>query len=332
MLTSSCLRSARCSTALLALFTAAFATAQTPVKPTVSGKFVGNGKNAAIKFVKVEEHEPFSGKEAITLIFTEKDPATSKKPSFDAMFGKLGSALILNVHHDGGIFGCQVAHSAHKKQGFSSIGEIKMAEFKIEGGNVSGRVTTGKELDTFGEKWDVDLSFAAPLPPSVRPAGPNPSAPANKSATSEPAEPAKSEPKTSPGPLISARKLPLPKDATNVEWKATVKQVQFSSGRPVDVVAKEFSANLKQQGWKESPGSLMGKANAILRREQGGAKLTIMVQPAAAGSVVKIFAEGLDWEGVAEGDKTPPASSKAPATQTADEIEAKAQKLLNDAL
>src|SRR6187402_3795599 len=60
-----------------------------PVKPTVSGKFTGNGKNAAVKYVVVEEREPFSGRDAISLIFTEKDPVTVKKPSFDAMFGKL---------------------------------------------------------------------------------------------------------------------------------------------------------------------------------------------------------------------------------------------------
>jgi hypothetical protein len=208
-----------------ALFVAGIATAQTPakldppVKPTVSGKFVGNGKNAAIKFVMVEEHEAFSGKEAITLIFTEKDPATAKKPSLDAMFGKLGSALILNVHHDGGIFGCQVAHSAHGKQGFSSIGQIKMVEFKIAGGNVTGHVSTGKELDTFGEKWEVDLTFAAPLPAKLR----NASAAPSKPVASESDEPEKKEPKPAAGPLIAARKLPLPKDATDVEFKATVK-------------------------------------------------------------------------------------------------------------
>jgi hypothetical protein len=143
-----------------------------PTKPTVSGKFIGNGKNAAIKFVTVEEHEAFNGKEAITLVFTEKDPSKAKKPSFDAMFGKLGSALVLNVHDDGGIFGCQVSHSAHEKQGFTSLGEIKMLDFKVAGGSVSGHVSTGKELDTFGEKWEVDLTFAAPLPVKLRKAGP----------------------------------------------------------------------------------------------------------------------------------------------------------------
>ena len=297
-----------------------------PVKPTVSGKFVGNGKNAAIKFVTVEEHEEFSGKPAVTLIFTEKDPATVKKPSFDAVFGKLGSALILNVFYDGGIFGCQVAHSAHTKQGFSATGEIEMVEFEIAGGNVTGEVSTGKVLDAFGEKWDVDLKFAAPLPEKLRNA---PAAPPKPVAT-EPREPAKNSPKAAAGPLIAARKLALPKDATDVEFKEIVDQIQFSSALTVEAVAKEFSANLKQQGWKDGAGSLIGKKNAILKREQGEAKLTIMVQPAAAGSVVKVFTEGLDWSG---GDGAKPAAAKKAADDDdGDDIEAQAQKLIKDAL
>ena len=296
-----------------------------PVKPTVSGKFIGDGKAAQIKFVSVEEEEPFSGKEAIALIFTEKDPAASKKPSFDAMFGKLGSALILKVHRDGGIFGCQVAHSAHKKSGFSSLGQIHMEEFEIAGGNVTGHVSTGGTLDTFDQKWEVDLKFAAPLPTKLRTAP----AAAEKPAASEPRESTKKEPEAPVGPRIAARKLPLPKDATDVEYKQLVEHIQFSSGRPVEAVANEFSSKLKQQGWKESPGSLMGKKNAILKREQGDAKLTIMVQPAATGSVVKVFTEGLDWSGVEEGK--PPATSN-PTEPDPDDIEKQAEKLLKDAL
>ena len=296
-----------------------------PVKPVVSGKFAGNGKNAAIKYVIVEEHEEFSGKPAITLIFTEKDPATVKKPSFDAAFGKLGSALILSVHHDGGIFGCQVAHSAHAKQGFSATGQIAMVEFEIAGGNVTGEVSTGKVLDAFGEKWDVDLKFAAPLPEKLR----NAPAAAPKPVAAEPREPAKKEPKAAAGPLIAARKLALPKDATDVEFKEIVSQIQFSSALPVEAVAKEFSANLKQQGWKDVAGGLVGKKNAILKREQGDAKLTIMIQPAAAGSEVKVFTEGLDWSG---GDGAKPPAAKKAADDESDDIEAQAQKLLKDVL
>lgn len=323
------------SAALIALFVSSNATAQTPakldppVKPTVSGKFIGNGKDAAIKFVLVEEREPFSDKEAIALIFTEKDPAKVKKPSWDASFGKLGSALVLSVFYDGGIFGCEVSHSAHSKRGFSALGEIKMVDFKIEGGNVTGHVSTGKELDALGEKWDVDLTFAAPLPEKLRKAP----ATAPKQAAGETPKKMKKEkqePKAAAGPAAATRKLPLPKDATDVEFKEIVNQIQFSCARPVAAVSKEFSANLKQQGWKDGTGSLNGKMNAILKRELGGAKLTIMVQPAAAGFVVKIFTEGLDWTG---GEDAPPSTpKKATGDAATDDIEAQVKKQIQDAL
>lgn len=295
-----------------------------PVKPTVSGKFDGNGKPARVKFVWVEEHEPFNDQDAVTLIFTEKDPAASKKPAFDAAFGKLGSALTLNVHRDGGIFGCQVAHSAHIKQGFTSLGQIHMVEFDVAGGNVKGQVSTGKVLDTFGEKWEVDLKFAAPLPDKLR----NAPAAVEKVAMKEPREVSKKEAKAPPSPMIAARKLALPKDAADVQFKQLVKHVQFSSAQNVAAVAGEFSAKLKQQGWKESGRDLMGKTNAILKREQGEAKLTIMIQPTAAGSVVKIFTEGLDWS---DGEDTKPAGKSEP-TDNDDDSEDAAEKLLKDAL
>lgn len=307
---------------------AAPAKLEPPVKPTVTGKFIGNGKNAAIKFVTVEEHEEFSGKPAITLIFTEKNPATVKKPSFDAGFGKLGSALILNVHYDGAIFGCQVAHSAHSKQGFSALGETAMVDFEIVGGNVTGEVSTGKTLEFFGDTWDIDLKFAAPLPEKLR----NAPAAAPKPVSSETRE-MKKEPKAPAGPRIAARKLPLPSDATDVEFKQIVEQIHFASPRSVETVAKELSAKLKQQGWKESGRDLVGKASAILKREQGEAKLTIMVQPKAGGSSVKLFTEKLEWEGGDEAKPPAPKKSLEKADDDDDdEIEKAAGKILNDAL
>ena len=326
--------------ALITVSVADFATAQTPtvpgsgevkldppVKPTVTGKFVGNGKDAAIKFVLAEEREAFNDKEAIRLIFTEKDPAAAKKPSWDAGFGKLGSALVISVFYDGRVFGCEVVHTAHKKQGFSAVGEIKVADFKVVGGNVTGHLVTGKELDAFGEKWEVDLTFAAPL--ATTPKG---LATKEKPATNEPrksSEKAMKEPKVANGPLIAARKLPFPKDATDVEFKQLVNQIQFSSAQSVEAVAKEFAANLKEQGWKDGAGSVMGKMNAILQRTQGGAKLTIMIQPAVAGSAVKIFTEGLDWSG---GDgAAPSASKKTTGAAATGDANAQVQKALQDA-
>ena len=195
-----------------------------PVKPTVSCKFIGDGKAAAIKFVTVEEHEEFSGKPAVTLIFTEKNPASVKQPSFDALFGKLGSALILNVHHDGGIFGCQVAHSAHAKSGFSALGQIKMVEFKIAGGNVTGHVSTGGTLDAFGQKWEVDLEFAAPFPETLRTASVAPPKPVANVPPPAPEETPAKPTKAAATPTISAKDLPLPKDAKDVQFKALVQR------------------------------------------------------------------------------------------------------------
>jgi hypothetical protein len=291
-----------------------------PVKATVTGKFSGNGKAAAIKFVTVYEREAFSGKDAIQLIFSEKDPAGSKRPAMDAMFGKLGSSITLSVHHDGNIFGCEVSHSAHTKRGFSSIGVIKMQDFKLAGGNVSGRVSTGGETDSFGEKWDVDLTFAAPLPDKLR-------NPAPKPTTVEPTL-AKEEAKAPSGPMIAAQSIPLPSDAKDVDYKGAVNQIHCTSARKVDAVAKELAVAFKQKGWTEGSGSLMGKTNAILKREKGTAKLTIMVQPAASGSAVKIFADGVDFTG-AQSAPTPKASSGVPSVEA---IEEDANKALKDAL
>ncbi|MEO5916426.1 MAG: hypothetical protein ABIS50_19475 [Luteolibacter sp.] len=339
MITIPSFRLGQISTAVFALCFAGLGTAQTkldpPVKPAVTGKFIGNGKSAVLKFVIVEERDPFGDENAIGLLFTEKDPSKSKKPSFDAMFGELGSALNLSMNYEGAIFGCEVAHSAHEKKEFTSLGRIKMTEFKIAGGNVTGHVSTGGELDTFGEKWEVDLIFAAPLPEKLRnaPAAPPKKAVAKDAGEDDADEPA--EPKAPASPVISAHKLPIPKDATDVEFKELVKMIQFSSPQPVAAVTKEISASLKQQGWKDGAGSLEGKTNSILKREQGAANLTIMIQPAGAGSVVKFMTEGLDWSG---GDDTAPSPPKKAAKEVKDaedateDIEADVQKQLDEAL
>ena len=316
--------------------TASPAKLEAPVKPTVTGKFIGDGKPAALQFVIVEERESFDDRPAVKLLFTEKNPAKSKRPSFDAMFGELGSALLLSVFEDGKIFGCEVAHTAHEKRGFTALGEIKMAEFKIAGGNVTGHVTTGGMLEAFGQKWEVDLTFAAPLPEKLRAAGatlakPDPKVPPTAPGET-PAKPAKASKaskadKAAATPAISAKSLPLPKDAADVQYKALVKQIQLTSGQSVAAVTSELSAGLKQQGWKDGRGELKGPKNAILQRELGDAKLTIMIQPAPTGSTIKIFADGLNWDGVESGQA--PAASN-PATEI-DAIQKEAEKAIKDA-
>jgi hypothetical protein len=298
-------------------FSSAVAFAQSADPATVSGTFLGDGKEARIAHLVVQTREPFSDQAAIRLVFTEKDPSKSEKPEFDAGFKRLGSALILSMHRDGGIFGCEVAHTAHEKSPFSALGQIKMEDFTVTDMTVSGRVTTGGELDAFGQKWNVDLAFSAPLP---------------KGAFAEEAKPmTKEEPKEEPakpaGPKLAVSKLPLPATAKDVEYKAVVGHITFRSDASVSEVAGEFSAKLKEQGWKDGTGSLMGKANVVLKRERDGASLTIMVQPAASGCDVKVFTEGLDWS---DAPKAGAATSTTPTDPSG--IEAEVQKRLQEAL
>lgn len=302
--------------------------AETPAdKPVIKGTFLGDGKAAKIKYLIVQNREPFSDKSAIKLIFTEKDPSSSKKPDFDAGFKKLGSALLISVFKDGGIFGCEVAHTAHEKSPFSAVGEIKMKDFKVTETQVSGNLTTGGELEAFGQKWNVDITFSAPLPKGAFADADKP-APTEPKEESEPAEP--DEPADA-GPKFPVEKLSLPAAAKDVEFKQTVQQIAFSSDASVSAVAKDFSAKLKQDGWKEAPGSLMGKTNAILKRKLEGAELTIMVQTAGKGCTVKIFTQGMDWSNppTSTEDKPKPKPEKG---DDVDDVGAEANRLLNDAL
>ena len=133
------------------------------MKPTVSGVFRGNGKEANLAYVSAHWREPFNDKPGIELVFTEKDHSKEKKPDMGAMFGKFGSALIISLHEDGQIYSCQVVHRAHQKQGFSSIGNFETTDFTYEDGKVEGELTTDGQVDTFGEKWEVKIKFVAPL-------------------------------------------------------------------------------------------------------------------------------------------------------------------------
>lgn len=296
-------------------------------KPEVKGSFLGDGRDGNIQHLIVQTREPFSDQAAIRLVFTEKDPASSQKPDFDAGFKKLGSALIISVHRDGGIFGCEVAHTAHEKSPFSALGEIKMEDFVVTATTVSGRLTTGGELNAFGQKWNVDLTFSAPLPPGAfEETAEKPmtkAAPEGGSKTEKPAAPA--------GPKPTVGQLRLPASAVEVEYKSVVGHINFRSDAPVSEVAGEFTKSLEEQGWKQGPGSLVGKANAMLNCERDGASLTIMVQPAGSGCTVKVFTQEMDWTDAPKSGATKPSAAGAVPTGAGD-IEAEAQRLLKEAL
>lgn len=277
------------------------------VKPSVTGTFKGNGKEAKLAFVSAHWREPFGDKPSIDLVFTEKDHSKDKKPDFNASFGKFGSALIISLHEDGDIFGCQVVHSAHKKQGFSSIGSIHTNEFTFENGKVEGELTTDGQVDTFGETWEVKLKFVAPLGEIPKQFQPAESSKANKE---ENQASAKSSDETTTDDFdetahagkpavaeLKAKDLALTKDATDVQYQALVEQLAFKSKSDVKKVCAELAANLKAQGWTTDGRDLVQPQSSILRRKRGKASLTIFVKPESGGSEIKMMTEGLSWEG-----------------------------------
>ena len=277
------------------------------VKPTVTGMFKGNGKEAKVAHVSAHWREPFNDKPGMVLVFTEKDHSKDKKPDFNAVFGKHGSALVISLHEDGGIFGCQVAHSAHQKQGFTSLGSIKTNNFTYEDGKVEGELTTDGQLDTFGETWEVNLKFVAPLgevPKEFQPAAAKKSdtsaddddddVPASiKSMMPKVAEKAATQPAAD---QLNVKQLALTKDATDVEHKALVEHVLFKSKSNVKAVCAELAANLKAQGWSVDGKDMIQAQSSILRRKRGDATLTIFVKPENGGSEVKMFTQGLSWD------------------------------------
>ena len=278
------------------------------VKPTVTGIFKGNGKDAKLAYASAHWREPFGDKPSIVLVLTEKDHSKDKKPDFNAGFGKFGSALIVSLHEDGDIFGCEVAHSALKHQNFSSIGKIQTNDFEYADGQVKGELTTDGPADVFGETWEVNVKFVAPLgeiPKEFQPA-----------ASKEEEKPARTEPGKQAGTKdtddddddnddaaakpkaagLNVKDLALTNDASDIDYKALVEQLGFKSKANVKNACAELSANLKNQGWTKQGSDLITPASAILKRKRGDAELTIFVKPAGGGSEVKMMTEGLAWD------------------------------------
>jgi hypothetical protein len=240
------------------------------------------------------------------LVFTEKDHSKDKKPDLSAAFGRFGSALIISLHDDGEIFGCQVVHSAHQKQGFSSIGSIHTNDFTCEGGKVEGELTTDGQLDTFGETWEVKIKFLAPLgeiPKEFQPVETKEPEKEEEQASTKPGDKLTtdgSDDESAGKPAaagLNVKDLALTKDATDVQYNTVVEHVVFKSKSNVKKACAELAANLKAQGWTNDGMDLVQPQSSILKRKRGQATLTIFVKPESGGSEVKMFTEGLSWDG-----------------------------------
>lgn len=128
----------------------------------VAGTFTGDGKEAKLAFVSAVADE--QDKENVTLIFAEKDHSKEKKPATAALFNKCGSALIVTVTPRGKVVGCQVCHEGHKRPGFTDIGTLETKDFKTADGKLTGTLTTNGGTTTFGQKWEVKLTFSVAKP------------------------------------------------------------------------------------------------------------------------------------------------------------------------
>ncbi|MGH7807963.1 MAG: hypothetical protein ACRENT_07700 [Thermodesulfobacteriota bacterium] len=97
------------------------------------------------------------------MVLSEKPASNSKKPDFDAFFGELGSALTVKLTKSGSIFGTEVYHEALEKKPFSSVGTLKLEDYKLEPDLISGRLHTDGPDEFSGEIWEVDITFRAKL-------------------------------------------------------------------------------------------------------------------------------------------------------------------------
>lgn len=129
---------------------------------TITGTYKADGKEAKLISLLIKEGKD-DRKGRLFLIFSDKK-LTGKESDMDAMFGRLGNALVITMKPDGSITNCLVAHSAVGEGGFQSIGEIELKDMKKADGKLSGRLTTNGQQKAFGKTWEVDLKFSGKLP------------------------------------------------------------------------------------------------------------------------------------------------------------------------
>ena len=134
---------------------------------TVSGRYVGNGKEAKLSFISAWPRDPFSGKDTIVIVVTEKDHAKSKKPWFDAGFGEFGAALQFKLTlPDAKLIGTEVGHPGLKRSPVSVSGSSIQAEgVTITGKRVEGRFFTPKPGTFFDDVFEIDMKVAADIRP-----------------------------------------------------------------------------------------------------------------------------------------------------------------------
>jgi len=151
---------------------------------TVSGVYTVNGKPAKLTQVTARQYRLHAGELETSLVFSSKDQGDDPRParsadSLSADFRKFGDVLVVRITSydkpqgtvDRMISGT-VVHAALNPPDRSVLlsaldRAIKIEDFKMAGGEISGHLTSGGEHELHGfaeQKWQVDLTFPAKAP------------------------------------------------------------------------------------------------------------------------------------------------------------------------
>lgn len=150
---------------LVALLVTTAVSAGAAAQSKVSGIFKGNDKPATLIQVTAHKGEE-AGKPVTVLVFSSKDQTGDPKPDFDALFGKFGDALVVKVFADGQVYSGDIVHSNLDAPGGSiqTSGILKMTDFKLANGRISGHLTSHGPHEFHGLKWEADLTFETRAP------------------------------------------------------------------------------------------------------------------------------------------------------------------------
>jgi hypothetical protein len=131
-------------------------------QPALTGTYTVDNADGKLGFVRAVKGTAFD-EPATVIVFSQKDASRQAKPDDSAMFGKLGNALVVTISTDGNIVGTEVIHSKLQAP-VSSSGDLKLENYQVTNGKVSGHLSTSGAKEMFDHKWQVDLTFATAAP------------------------------------------------------------------------------------------------------------------------------------------------------------------------
>jgi hypothetical protein len=262
------------------------------------------GKNYKLEHVAVYKAKVFDDEGIVVLASSKPIPVDRLKAKLIEGKGTDDKFIFFepNIHitfkNSGEVMFCNAWADNYS---VSISGSRLTGELVVKDGRVRGQAKL--ELDSDAKlKNSCDLLFDAPLIAVAIPkAEPKPNTTAKakpkkgSDSTDEPDSDDSDEKPVAAGPKINVHDLPLPKDATDVEYKELVQHMQYKSKTDHKKLAAFLQQRLSAQGWKADGPELLGPMSAILKRKQGAAELTIFVKPAGAGSTVLIMSSGLSW-------------------------------------